>query len=143
MLLSLIILGSSVAFSNIISLSIAGLYSSYLICCSLLLWRRVTGKIKPHNETVTAVGHGRLYWGPWRVPEPFGTLNNIFACLYLTLLLFWIFWPPALPVTPATMNFSVLVFGGTIIFSLIWYGIRGRKQFSGPIVEIDPEHEFS
>ena len=143
MLLSLIILGSSVAFNNIVNLSVAGLYSSYLLTCSLLLWRRVTGKIKPYNDMVSAVGHGRLHWGPWRLPEPLGTLNNAFACLYLVLLLFWSFWPPATPVTPSTMNFSVLVFGSVIIFSILWYTVKGREQFSGPVVEVDPEHEFA
>ncbi|KAL6161231.1 hypothetical protein ACJQWK_08203 [Exserohilum turcicum] len=39
MLLSTIALGSYVAFSNIVNLSIGGLYASYFIICSLLLWR--------------------------------------------------------------------------------------------------------
>ena len=136
MLLSLIILGSSVAFSNIISLSVAGLYSSYLLTCALLLWRRVSGDIKPYSKDANYVGHGFLYWGPWRVPEPLGTVNNVFACVYLTLLLFWSFWPPALPVTPSTMNFSVLVFGASIIFSIVWYVVRGHRHFSGPVMEV-------
>ena len=137
MLLSLIILGSSVAFNNIISLSVAGLYSSYLLCCALLLWRRLKGSIRPADDNATRVGPGNLHWGPWRVPEPFGTVNNIFACLYLVLILFWSFWPPATPVTPPTMNFSVLVFGATILFSLAWYLARGKAEFSGPIEEFD------
>ena len=140
MLLSLIILGSSVTFNNIISLSVAGLYSSYLLCCGLLLWRRLIGSIRPADDTATRVGPGKLYWGPWRVPEPFGTINNTFACLYLVMLLFWSFWPPATPVRPSTMNFSVLVFGATILFSLAWYLFKGKAEFSGPIeeCEVDP-----
>ena len=40
MLLSLIVLGSAVALSALLSLVIAALYSSYLLVCSLILWRR-------------------------------------------------------------------------------------------------------
>lgn len=137
MLLSLIVLGSYIAFNNIISLSVAGLYSSYLLSCGLLLWRRLNGKIKPHNDNVSIVRSGNLHWGPWRLAEPFGIINNLFACFYLVLLLFWSFWPPAPPLKPSEMNFSVLVFGGTILFSLGWYVIKGRKEFSGPIVEVE------
>ena len=135
MLLSLIILGSSVAFNNIISLSVAGFYSSYLLPCGFLLWRRLTGAIKPRDEDMSIIGPGRLCWGPWRIPEPFGTLNNIFACLYLVIILFWSFWPPVTPVSPSTMNFSILVFGATVLFSVVWYCARARKHFTGPIVE--------
>ena len=142
MLLSLIILGSSVAFNNIVPLSVAGLYFSYLLSCGLLLWRRTKGDIKPHSDTVDAVGHGRLYWGPWRIPEPLGTINNVISCLYLVLLLFWSFWPPATPVTPSTMNFSILVFGATIMFSLVWHVIKGRKQFNSPVREVNVDHEL-
>lgn len=137
MLLSLIVLGSSVAFNIIVSLSVVGLYSSYFLICSLLLWRRVTGAIKPSEEATILVGPGRLFWGPWRIPEPWGTLNDGFACLYLTLLLFWSFWPQTLPVVPSTMNFSSLVFVVTILCSIIWNVGRGRERFKGPVVEVD------
>ena len=143
MLLSLIVLGSSVAFNNIVSLSIAGLYSSYLLTCALLLWRRLGGKIKPHSDSVDDFRPGGLQWGPWRLSEPYGALNNTFACIYLVLLLFWTFWPPVTPVTPSTMNFSCLVFGSAILFSLGWYMYRGRKEFTGPVVEVDAEIELN
>lgn len=65
------------------------------------------------------VGPGRLYWGPWHIVEPLGTIVNILACLYLILVLFWNFWPPLTPVSPSTMNFSVLVFGAVLIFSVL------------------------
>lgn len=63
-LLSLIILGSSVAFNNIVSLSVVGLYSSYLLSCSLLLWRRINGSIKPPDSTALRLGPSELHWGP-------------------------------------------------------------------------------
>ncbi|KAI0539934.1 putative GABA permease [Xylaria digitata] len=137
-LLSLIILGSSVAFNNIVNLSIAGLYSSYFLCCSLLLWRRIQpGSIKPYSQDVAKVGPGNLHWGPWHVPGFLGIANNLFACVYLFVLWFWAFWPPVTPVTPETMNFSVLTFGATILGAIIWYFVRGKKEYKGPIVEVE------
>ena len=35
------------------------------------------------------------------------------------------------------MNYSVLLFGAVMLFSLLWYFVRARKYFEGPIVEID------
>jgi choline transport protein len=138
MLLSLITLGSNVAFNNIVNLSIAGLYPSYLISCILLLWRRLQPKgIRPYDPHVERVGPGHLYWGPWRVPGFLGILNNIFACAFLSLLWVMSLWPPVTPVSPETMNFSILTFGSVILSALIWYFVRGRKLYTGPIVEIE------
>ncbi|KAI1471073.1 putative GABA permease [Daldinia caldariorum] len=137
-LLSLIILGSGVAFSNIVNLSVAGLYSSYLISCVLLLWRRLqTNRIKPYSPEITRVGPDKLHWGPWRVVGVWGVLNNVFACVYLSVLWFWSFWPPVTPIVPATFNFNVLTFGATTLFAVIWYFVTGKKQYKGPIVEVE------
>ena len=127
------------AFNDIVSLSVIGLYSSYLLCCSLFLWRRCTSSIKPHSDSVTVIGPGRLHWGVWRIPGVFGIGNNIFACLYLVLLVFWSVWPPSTPVTPATMNFSVLIWGATLLFAVLWYMAVARKVYKGPIVEVQLE----
>ncbi|KAJ2992806.1 hypothetical protein NUW58_g2040 [Xylaria curta] len=137
-LLSLITLGSSVAFNNIVNLSIAGLYASYLLCCSLLLWRRIhPNSIKSFNPGAVKVGPDHLYWGPWHISGVLGIANNMFACVYLLLLWFWAFWPPVTPVAPETMNFSVLTFGATTLGAIIWYFVRGRREYKGPIVEIE------
>ncbi|KAI0478677.1 putative GABA permease [Xylariaceae sp. FL0804] len=137
-LLSLIILGSSVAFNNIVDLSIAGLYSSYLLSCGLLLWRRTQPRgIRPFDTRTSRVGPRNLQWGPWRIPGALGIVNNVFACLYLLLLWFWAFWPPSTPVTPETMNFSILTFGAVALFAVIWYFVTGRKNYKGPIVEVE------
>ncbi|OTA92037.1 hypothetical protein M434DRAFT_75192 [Hypoxylon sp. CO27-5] len=138
LLLSLIILGSSVAFNNIVNLSVVGLYSSYLLSCGLLLWRRLQpGCILPYDPHITMVGPKSLHWGPWRIPGIAGIVNNVFACIYLFVLLFWAFWPPATPVVAQNMNFSILTFGFMVLFAVIWYFIQGRKEYKGPIVEVE------
>lgn len=77
----------------------------------------------------------RLVWGPWRIRGIWGTINNAFACLYIIFVIFWSFWPSATPVKPETMNYSVLVTGSVIIFSLIYYRVWGRTQYLGPLVD--------
>lgn len=59
MLLSLIALGSYVAFSNVVNLSIGGLYASYFIVCSLLLWRRLQG-VSPYDARAAMPGPDTL-----------------------------------------------------------------------------------
>ncbi|KAH8705814.1 amino acid/polyamine transporter I [Talaromyces proteolyticus] len=134
MLLSLILLGSSVGFSDLVNLTVACLYSSYLLATGFLLWTRLAGRISPHDPDAR-IRPGNLHWGPWKIPEPFGLLNNIFACSYLVLVFFWSFWPAAREVTPSTMNYNVLIYGVMVSFAIIWYFARARHYYTGPIVE--------
>ena len=75
-------------------------------------------KSSPNNDFgrgSVRVAQAQLEWGPWHLPEPLGTINNAYACCYMVFVIFWSVWPPATPVTAATMNYSVVVTGGIII----------------------------
>ncbi|KAI1378114.1 putative GABA transporter [Hypoxylon crocopeplum] len=133
-LISLIVLGSAVALSALLSLIVAALYSSYLLVCGLFLWRRCTGGFQDAEDAGDQ--QEGIVWGPWKLPEPFGILNNIFACLYSAVLLFWSFWPQTIAPTPETFNWSILIYGAVVLFSVIWYILRARHYFKGPIKEI-------
>ena len=110
---------------------------SYLLCCALLLYRRIRGDIKAYDELrEERISPSNLSWGPWRVPGILGTANNIFACLYLALIWIFSFWPPSSSVTPDTMNYASLVFGSILVFSLVWYLLVARKTFLGPVIEV-------
>ena len=138
-LLALINIGSSTAFNDIISLAIVGLFSSYLIVCILFLWRRMSGHIKSYADTpefVANVPGKQLVWGRWRLPKTFGILNNIFSIIYLIIILFFSFWPSTTPVTASTMNYSSLMLGAAIIFSIIYYFVWAKKVYEGPVVEV-------
>jgi choline transport protein len=100
-ILSLIVLASAIALQALTSLLVAALFSSYILPCALLLWRRRTGQLTPY--VADSSSDSGLSWGPWRVPE------HIFACLYSILALFWSFWPQTILPTPATTNWSILV----------------------------------
>ncbi|KAI0179386.1 amino acid transporter [Hypoxylon sp. FL1284] len=139
-LLSLINIGSSVAFNDIVSLAINGLYGAYLIGNTLLLWRRVTGQIRPYNrenKELVNVSHENLAWGPFRIPEPFGTIINAFGCAFLLVMLFFSFWPTHINPTAESMNMSALMVGATIIGSIIYYAVWARKVYTGPVIEIN------
>ncbi|KAF2833513.1 amino acid transporter [Ophiobolus disseminans] len=137
MALSLISLGSTIAFNNIVNLSIGGLYASYFVVASLLLWRRLQG-IPAHDSrsTVVVAGPDTLQWGPWKVPGALGVANNAFACVYLVIMWVFAFFPADVAVTAQSMNWSSVTFGGTVLFAVVYYLLNGRKKYNGPIVEL-------
>ncbi|PHH90203.1 hypothetical protein CDD83_4247 [Cordyceps sp. RAO-2017] len=142
-LLGLITLGSKVVFEALVSVTISGLYSSYLIAAILLLYRRCGKGYKDPDPSVlpdlvsTASGQGQeLAWGPWHIPGVAGIVNNAFACVFLSVTLFFSFWPPQTPVEPETMNFCVLVTGGVVLFSTAYYLAYARHAYKGPIREV-------
>ncbi|KAK7713111.1 hypothetical protein SLS63_012141 [Diaporthe eres] len=137
-ILSLVNIGDATAFNGVISISIAGLFGSYLMASSLLLYRRLRGQIRnpsPDDLLVNTVD-STLIWGPWRLPGLFGIANNAFSCSYLLFIFFFSFWPATREVTPAHMNWAVLVFGSVITFSVLYYVTWARMVYSGPIVEV-------
>ena len=138
-LLVVIHVGSETAFNVVVSLSISGLYASYLIATCLLLYRRRTsGFAMPDATSLPALANtagAELVWGSWHIPGVFGIANNAAACVYLTIVLFFSLWPPATPVNSTTMNYGVLVTGTVAIFSMVYYLVWARKVYQGPIVE--------
>ena len=144
-LLGLISIGSSVAFNDVVSIALGGQYASYFITVSLLLWRRISGSIKTAQEMASENisqedynlpgSAGRLVWGPWRVPGLLGTGVNAFACVYLAVVWFFVFWPPTAKVDGASMNYASLLLGFVAIVSAIYYAFWARKSYKGPIVD--------
>ncbi|EQK99679.1 amino acid/polyamine transporter I [Ophiocordyceps sinensis CO18] len=125
-LLGLINLGSTVVYNALVSVAISGLYSSYLISASLLLYRRCGKGIKNPDPRIHSVltcidGESGLAWGPWHLPGVYGIANNTFACIFMIIIWFFSFWPPAKPTSAATMNLSVVMTGSVVIFSAVYY----------------------
>lgn len=137
-ILALIVLGSSTAFNDIVSLSVVGLFGSYFMFAVLLLWRRIRGDIKLYPssaDALTNVPGQELTWGPWRIPGALGIMTNSFAIFYIIIVFFFSVWPPMNHPTASTMNYSSLMFGGTMMFSVLYYIFRARHVYTGPIVE--------
>ncbi|KAF2268657.1 amino acid transporter [Lojkania enalia] len=147
-LLALINIGNNIAFNGVISIVLEGFYISYLLAIGLLLWRRLRGDIIDLNtaplvslNSVPSAEDVELHvsWGPWRLTGALGIANNIIACSYLLLLIFFSFWPVKVNVAEGLdMNWAVLVTGSVTIFSIGYYVIWAKKSYNGPIVEVDP-----
>ena len=104
----------------------------------LLLYRRCTGEIGDSNDSNTEMVNtagARLVWGPFHLPGVCGVLVNTFALIYMSIAVFFSFWPPSWVVTVDTMNFSVVGTFGVILLSLIYYILRARRIYVGPRVE--------
>ena len=138
-MLSLIVLGSSTAFNDLVNLTVAALNSSYLVACGLLLYRRCTGGILPHRMSLVEdnFGTNQLMFGPWYIPGIYGIVVNAFACIYEAILIFFCFWPSELPVTAENMNYTVLITAVVIGISIVYYYVWARRIYTGPIVEVD------
>ena len=138
-LLSLIVLGSSTVFNDVVSLSVVGLFGSYFPVAALLLWRRMRGDIKlraSSEDVLTNVPGAQLVWGPWQIPGIWGIINNSFTILYIIIVFFFSLWPPANHPTAATMNYSSLMFGATMLFSVFYYLLWARRVYTGPVIEV-------
>ncbi|CAL00903.1 uncharacterized amino-acid permease C15C4.04c [Aspergillus awamori] len=138
-LLGLINIGSAVALNDVVSMAVSGLYSSYLIVAVLLLWRRCTGAINNYNasdDTVVNVPGAKLMWGPFHVPGIWGILINTYAVIYIVIVIFFSYWPTELPVSVTTMNYSVVGTMGVVILAIIYYVVRARHVYTGPVIEI-------
>lgn len=45
-------------------------------------------------------------------------------------------WPPVVEPDAEEMNWCVLVFGASLLFSLGFWGVYGRKHYKGPVMEV-------
>ena len=84
---------------------------------------------------VKRLRHERIEFGPWTLGR-WGLPVNIFAAAYTLLAVVFTFFPPSVPVTSVSMNYSCVVYGGVIIMGLVYYALRARKRYIGPSLEI-------
>ena len=57
--------------------------------------------------------------------------------MYLIVVLFFIFWPSDTTTTAESMNYAILTTGTVVGISVVYYFVWGRKDYNGPVVEID------
>jgi choline transport protein len=137
--LSLIYIGSPVAFYAITSLLTVALLQCYCLSIGCLLWRRIK---YPHTLPPSKFSLGR-----WGVPL------NIAAVLYALWAFFWFvlsrwlqglaltisraFWPTYNPVTAAGFNWASVLFVTTLLFAALHYVFVARKKYVGPVAMIE------
>nr|OQO19071.1 hypothetical protein B0A51_14967 [Rachicladosporium sp. CCFEE 5018] len=118
-IVSLIIIGSSIAFNIILSICNVSLIASYLICIATFLAKRIRSK---GDLPARKFSLGR-----------FGLPLNIAALAWLSLLLVFLLFPAAPHPEPAGMNWACLMFGVVILFAFGWYAVRARHEYDGPM----------
>ncbi len=64
-----------------------------------------------------------------------GPIMNMVGLIYIIIALFFGFFPSTATVTPETMNWSCLLLGATVIFSILYYMTYGRHAYKWPIVD--------
>ncbi|KAK3616419.1 hypothetical protein LTR56_025964 [Elasticomyces elasticus] len=117
-LISLISLGSAIAFNAITSLQLLALVFTYMLTIGCLLWRRFFGKPLPE--------------GNWSLGRA-GTPINVFALLYSAYLIVFIAFPVTVPVTVETLNWAPVMFAGVVGLALGYYVLYARKIYDGPV----------
>ena len=116
--LSLINIGSTVAFNSIASLGTCALLSSYIISISCMFVKRWRGEaLLPSKFSL-----GRA--GIW--------INGI-SVAYLCVAFTFAFFPTFPHPTPDLMNWNILIYGFVVIFSLAYFILKGRKVYVGPV----------
>ncbi|KAJ6190524.1 hypothetical protein N7519_000545 [Penicillium mononematosum] len=138
-LLSLINIGSNTAMEDIVSMAVAGIYLSYLMVSVLLFYRRLRGDISRYNDNeddIVNVPGAKLVWGPFHCPGIIGAIINGYAIIYLTIVVFFSFWPSTMDPTVETMNWSVLAIGGSSFLAVMYYVVRARHIYKGPVMEV-------
>lgn len=121
--MALIYIGSPLAFYAITSLYVVAILQCYSLSIGCLLWRRLT---RPETLPPAAWSLGK-----WGVPM------NAAAVMFSVWAFFWSFWPQEYPVTAAGFNWAAAVFGVVLIGAMGYFAIKGRKQYFGPVVEVE------
>ena len=112
MLLGLINLGSSSAFTAFVSVGVIALAVSYAIPIAIsLFWDRRHG-----------VSQARWNCGPI-----IGPIANVVAIAWISFEVVLFSMPSALPVTAITMNYASVVLVGFLAISAVWYFVYARK----------------
>ncbi|KAK7705877.1 hypothetical protein SLS64_007828 [Diaporthe eres] len=117
-LLSLINIGSATALNSITSLSTNALLSSYICSIGCMIWRRWTGApLLPSHFSL----------GRW------GLAVNIASEAFLIFSFIFAFFPVSPSPSADVMNWNILIYGVVVVGSVLYYFLRGRYRYVGPV----------
>ncbi|KAJ4387399.1 polyamine transporter tpo5 [Gnomoniopsis smithogilvyi] len=121
-ILSLISLGSSLAFNIILSLSLLALMSTYSLSIGCVLLRRIQGPELPH---------ARWSLGRWGLPI------NLLAVVYSAFIVLMSCFPSEVSPAPVDANWAPVIWVAVILLSVVAYVCHGRKHFTPPVMFIE------
>lgn len=117
-----IFLGSSDAFNAIVSASVVALGVSYGMPVAVNVLRG--RKMLPPTR-------------PFVLPTWFGWVANLIGLAFVIITTVLFVFPPALPVTGTSMNYCIVAFGIVFLISIIQWFVDGRKNYTGPKIDLD------
>ncbi|KIK52793.1 hypothetical protein GYMLUDRAFT_207812 [Collybiopsis luxurians FD-317 M1] len=84
----------------------------------------------------------QLFFGKKFSPGPFSLGNASFlvsglAVAFMVFMIVVLMFPTAPAPTASSMNYTVVVVGGTLLLSTLYYLVSGRLWFSGPVCTVD------
>lgn len=74
--------------------------------------------------------------GKWGLPV------NIAALCYLAPIYVFSFFPVALPVVAASMNWAIVMYVGIMGIAVVYYVVHGRKVYLAPVALVKREEYF-
>lgn len=83
--------------------------------------------------------HGEVLLPSWFYLSRVGILVNVVALLFLSVAFFFCFFPSAPNPSPEGMNWSSLIFGLILLFSLTYYYLFGRHHYVDLVEYIKPQ----
>lgn len=125
--LSLIYLGSPVAFAAFISLSVVAVMATYTIsigCVLLKRWRAA-------HSNGPALPPSRFSLGRYGV-----AINTAGVC-YCIFSFVFCFFPISNSADPMTFNWAIVIFSGVMVLSTIQYVLHARKVYDGPVAKVE------
>jgi len=111
-------LGSTLAFNIVVSLSVLGLLSTYMISIGCVLLKRIKGEPLPHAR-----------WSLGRA----GIWVNGFAFFYSAFIIVFSCFPSYLPVTAGTANWAPAVWVTVAVIAVIVYMVHGKRHYTAPV----------
>jgi len=123
-LLSLINIGSTVAFQDIGSAALVLILATYFISISVLIYRRFQGPLPPRRWSL----------GRWGLPI------NIGAIMWLLTVWVFCFFPLASPaggLTVKSMNYNAVIFVGVMVVGIVYWFVHGKKVYTPPVLFVD------
>lgn len=121
-IVSMIILGSPVAFFTLGSLCNSALYASYFICIGCMARRRIL------NEPMLPAS--------FDLGRKFGLFCNVTAMSFEAVQFVFVFFPVAPNPTVPLFNWTLLVFGVVVLWAIAYYHVWGKKNYQGPVAYV-------
>lgn len=120
-ILSLINIGSTVAFNAFLSLGSCASVGTYLISITCVTYKRIRKQPLPAAR--------------WNLGKA-GLPINIIAIGYAAWAFFWSFWPNEYQPTAVTFNWACALFVGAMAIATVYYWTYGRRTYEGPVAKV-------